>query len=201
MVSGGLKSSNKAELRNPDDASQLNHRLFSLTRLTIGNCDQLWPSSIVWMVGKVYMPNLEYLKLKKSMALAMRFFLDSSLLAASNIRHLCVPVDFLGMDFCKQKHHGDFSAAYSLDTLELDAVANSDRLFTPFGNFDLIFDAVSDGHFGNLRRLKLHRDLALRLGTSSDFDILNDYLKALAREDEEGAKYSEDQAGISLFGK
>ena len=186
---------------NLDDASQLNHRHFSLTRLTIGNCDQLRPSDIVWMVGKVYMPELEYLKLKKPMALVMQSCLGSSLLAASNIRHLCVPVEFLDFDFWTEKHHGDFSASYSLDTLELDAFSSTIRLFEPFVHFDMIFDAVSDGHFGNLRRLKVHRDLAPWLGTDSDFRILNDYLKALAREDEEGAKYSEDRAGISLFGE
>lgn len=186
---------------NLDEASHLSHPLLSLTRLTIGNCDQLRPWDIVKLVGKLSMPKLEYLKLKAPMNLAMEMRFGCSLLATSNIRHLCAPMDFLDLDFWTGDHHVDSSAPYTLDTLELDQFASSEGPLTSFVNFDTIFDVVSDGHFGNLRKLNLHRYLVQTLGTDSESDSLNDYLKALAREDEEGARYSEDQAGIWLFGE
>ena len=193
IVSGGLKS------YNIDEGPKLKRLPFNLTHLTIGNCDQLQPYDIVRIVGRLYMPKLEYLKLEKPMALAMGMQIGCKLLATSNIRHLCAPIEFLSPDFWTGLSLGKFNASCSLDTLELDF--SLDRFYENFVNFDGIFDAVSDGYLGNLRRLNLHRKLAPTLGNVFESDFLNDYLKALAREDEDGAKYSEDQAGIWLFGE
>ena len=184
-----------------DEAPHLKRLPFSLTHLTIGNCDQLQPWGIVRIVGRLYMPKLEYLKLEKPMALVMDMRFGCNLLGASNIRHLCAPIDFLSPDFWTGHHLGNSSRSCSLDTLELDFDTSLDRFYVNFVNFDSIFDAVSDGYLGSLRRLNLHRKLAPTLGKVSESDFLNDYLKALAREDGDGAKYSEDQAGIWLFGE
>lgn len=151
------------------------------------------------------MPNLEYLKVEEPMAQFRDFHFGSDLLSSTGIRHLCVPVDFLHSSFwidldlidLSDDGFDGYDTSNNLDTLELDFV----RPPYHFLDFDRIFDSVADGPFGKLRRLNLHRTLAQELGAVAELEFLNDYLKALAREDGEGARYNEDQAGIRLFGE
>ena len=200
VVTGGVRSWSHEDTRRFSKGFYPRWHPYTLTRLIISNCDQLQLHDIECMVVKDWMPNLEYLKVEKQMTRIRGRQFGGSLLGDTNIRHLWVPLDCLSLDFWTGDESGSFTSC--LDTLELDYPRSHIRL--PSGSrldFDLIFDKVADGNLRNLRRLGLHRALAQKLGTVKESEFLNEYLKALAREDEEGAKYSEDQAGIWLFGE
>ena len=195
IVTGGLRSYNAKERLALGEFAYAIHPPTTLTRFTIGNCDQLRLQDIEWIVATNNMPHLEYLEVEKQIPRVMDELFTSSLLRTSNIRHLCVPLDLLSLNFWL----GDPVAGFvsCIDTLESDCVRCPEYPL----DWDLIFDAVADGQFRNLRRLNLHRDLAQKLGTVAGSNELNLYLKALAREDGKDAKYSENQAGIWLSGK
>ena len=91
---------------------------------------------------------------------------------------------------------------YPLVTLVLDCHEPSfhqDRSF----DCDWIWNAVADGIFPNLRKVGLHRDLDGEFMTGRKLGEgaaeLNELLKALAREDGDGAVISEDDAGVYII--
>ena len=150
------------------------------------------------IIDKQYLPKLEYLEIKAPME-ALEAYRGFTLAAFSigTFRHLRIPASYLCRYFEVPR---EWLAAkpYNLDTLELEYL---DGRHNPQIRVDLIWDAVDEGPFKNLRRVRMDRRLIPTIVTDDvyDFEDFNQYLKALAREDGAGARYTEDEAGIRMF--
>jgi len=169
----------------------------TLTRLTIGNCPKLSKDG-VWTIVEHYSINLEYLKIGNHMSALRNDPLDGILGILGSLRHLSIPVDYITGFFFWGKSKDD---PYLLETIELDCIWPAGNQAEAI-NSDVIWDAVADGAFGRLRRVNLARRLEMPVvtGLGENSEELNQLLKALAREDGSQARYSEDQAGVRIFG-
>lgn len=169
----------------------------TLTRLTIGNCPKLSKDG-VWTIVEHYSINLEYLKIGNHMSALRNDPLDGILGILGSLRHLSIPVDYITGFFFWGKSKDD---PYLLETIELDCIWPAGNQAEAI-NSDVIWDAVADGAFGRLRRVNLARRLEMPVvtGLGETSEELNQLLKALAREDGSQARYSEDQAGVRIFG-
>lgn len=177
-------------------------QLHNLTHLTLGNCAHLRSVDIEDIIDMQYLPRLEYLEIKAPMDALEPIY--SGLFSRSTFRHLRIPASYIYAQF-RVRHDKAGATPYNLDTLELDYIDGNNN---PLVNIDLIWDAVDEGRFENLRRVRLDRRLTyMKVWPSGDeaaddqnnFGDFNQYLKALAREDGAGARYTEDEAGIRIF--
>ena len=203
VVTGGLKSGNFTEGawtdRNHDPVYYLPKRQpHNLTHLTISNCDQLWASDIEAIVNMEYLPKLEYLNIQGPMFQLVRWPIDSHIFSISTLRHLRTPARFISGMF-KGPREWSGSGPYPLDTLELDHEDFSATGMEPIV-YDWMWDAIAEGPFKNLRRVGVDRRLVHPYYLEPDHDQFAQYLKALAREDGKTARYTEDQAGVWIFG-
>lgn len=131
------------------------------------------------------------------MAQLMKMPLSPKLLQDSNIRHFSVPISFISIAFFRMLNLEGCRYPCSLDTLHLDSIVSQE--YVCIGSYlDSLWDAIADGQLGNLRRVNIHWPLAHANQDTITFDELNQYLKALAREDGQKAKFTEDQAGLWL---
>jgi len=197
-VNGGLQDGLLLHAINKRLSKQIEP--LSLTRLTIGNCPKLSKDG-VWAIVEHYSINLEYLKIGNHMTSLRNDPLDGILEILGSLRHLSIPVDyitgfFFGGNWGKSKEN-----PYLLETVELDCIWPAGNQAEAI-NSDVIWDAVADGAFGRLRRVTLARRLEMPVvtGLGENSEELNQLLKALAREDGSQARYSEDQAGVRIFG-
>ena len=116
-----------------------------------------------------------------------------------NLLYLKVSLDFLSHLFLLSKPGN--GGHYPLRQLDLDCFdpADCDAIIP----FDFWAAIASDGGFGRIRKVRVHR----RLGWTTTKDgtkqveELDELLKALAREDGPNAEIKEDDAGIVFFGK
>lgn len=116
-----------------------------------------------------------------------------------NLKYLKISLDLIGDYF-----FGSVDKPACLRRLDLDCFD------TPAANNvnpDRIWDAIADGGFGTLRVLGVHRKVLgigmadFGTGQNGMLDEIDEYLKALAREDGKNAEVSEKDAGVVLFGK
>ena len=172
----------------------------SLTRLTIGNCPRL-RSHDVRAILEFYSQNLESLNIDKHMDTLRHEPLDGILAFLKSLRHLTIPVDYITHHFFWADSGRSRDNPYPLETIKLDCFWPASNQVEAI-NSDLIWDAVADGAFGRLRRVILDRRLELPVvtGLGENSEELNQLLKALAREDGPGGRYSEDQAGVWISG-
>lgn len=152
----------------------------------------------MWAIVEHYSINLEYLKIGNHMSALRNDPLDGILGILGSLRHLSIPVDYITGFFFWGKSKED---PYLLETIELDCIWPAGNQAEAI-NSDVIWDAVADGAFGRLRRVNLARRLEMPVvtGLGENSEELNQLLKALAREDGSQARYSEDQAGVRIFG-
>ena len=176
----------------------------NLRRLIVGNCDQIMTFDIESIISSKYLPRLELLKIVPPMEQLLRWPIgserrihQSNPLACSNIRQLDIPIDYISYELLSSGHPKGPDHAYTLDTLHLRYI-NSSKESYPALNSDIIFDAVAEGPFKNLRRLTMPRRLQETLNATSDAELLNQFLKALAREDGKKAMYTDEEAGIRI---
>ena len=150
------------------------------------------------------LPKLEYLEIQAPMNELQKIPLESHFLTLGTFRHLKIPVEFISSSIFghgyPHPHPKGPGNSFVLDTLELDCIEPRQRTWSHI-NADMIWDAVAEGALGNLRKLKVHRSVDASLSEKSkEADAIDQFLKALAREDGAKAKYSEDQAGVWIFG-
>ena len=194
-VNGGLQDGLLLYTINKPLSNQIEP--LPLTRLTIGNCPKLSKHG-VWAIVEHYSVNLEYLKIGNHMTALRNDPLDGILEILSSLRHLSIPVDYITGFFFWGRSKED---PYPLETIKLDCIWPAGNQAEAI-NSDVIWDAVADGGFGRLRRVNLARRLEMPVvtGLGENSEELNQLLKALAREDGFQARYSEDQAGVRIFG-
>ena len=150
-------------------------------------------------MSKQYLPKLEYLWIDQNIDIGPQ---GSKLLSITAIRHLRIPASFT---WAILQDSSDRSTArpHNLDTLELDVgyfTATWDRPYVnTYINTDVIWDAVAEGSLGNLRRMFVHVQSLDPWSTERDRKEFNAYLKALAREDGNKARFTEDEAGLRTF--
>ena len=172
----------------------------SLTRLTIGNCPRL-TSRGIRAILEFYSRSLESLNIEKHMETLRHEPLDGILAFLKSLRHLTIPVDYITHHFFWANSGRSRDNPYPLETIKLDCFCPAYNQVEAI-NSDLIWDAVADGAFGRLRRVMLDRRLELPVvtGLGENSEELNQLLKALAREDGQDGRYSEDQAGVWISG-
>ena len=193
VVTGGLTSENRNLYSFPQ------RRPHNLTHLTIGNCGMLSASDVEAIVSKAYLPKLEYLWINQNIDMGPQ---GIKLLSTTTIRHLRIPASFT---WAILQDSSDRSTArpHNLDTLELD-MGYFHSWHRPYVktsiNTDTVWDAVAEGSLGNLRRMLVHVHSLDALSTERDREEFDEYLKALAREDGNQARFTEDQAGLRTFG-
>ena len=176
----------------------------NLVRLTVGNCD-LGSFDITRLVSSDYLPRLKYLKVVQPMkALQANPFRaewtipESNPLAKSSIRHLDVPIEYLSPSVCQNAKSAAHTKLYLLETLRLRDTNEDLPWDQEAWDFALISDAVDEGPFKRLRRISMPRTLFEYLSKDSDPQELDQFMKALAREDGEQSKYTEDEAGVRI---
>ena len=197
LVFGGL---NDGTTSPPLKAGPPNTIQPSLTRLAIGNCPRL-TSHGVRAILEFYSRNLESLKFENHMDTLRHEPLDGILAFLKSLRHLTIPVDYITHHFFWPDSGRSGDNPYPLETIRLDCFCPAHNQLEAI-NSDLIWYAVDGGAFGRLRRVILDRRLELPVvtGLGENSEELNQLLKALAREDGPGGRYSEDQAGVWITG-
>ena len=121
-----------------------------------------------------------------------------------NLRHLRISLDFLGPVFFTPSASNP-DACSSLRRLDLDCF---DPLECGFISLEQVWQGFEwaegkDGKFKTVRKLGISRKLRwteYKIGQVAVKDI-DDLLKAMAREDGDGAEVGEDDAGVLMFGR
>ncbi|KAL8830284.1 MAG: hypothetical protein Q9191_001517 [Dirinaria sp. TL-2023a] len=149
-----------------------------------------------------YLPNLEYLTIGPPASRGSSSAFDASIFFFSSIQHLRLPVECLTDWFFDPPDFFESREQQSLLRIELDS-GDLPAAFEEKSICDSIWDAVTTGIFPNLRTVGVHRSLdgSFTLGRSEDAEDLNQLLQALAREDGDKARLSEDLAGVYTFGE
>lgn len=172
----------------------------ALTSLTLAGCTKLTSAGVVPIL-KHFSHSLESLQIEGNMSALREHPLDGILSFLQSLRKLCVPVDYITEYFFRNDSDRPKENPYPLEEVELDCIWPSGNQVEAI-NSEMMWDAVVDGSFGRLRRVALARKLELPVvkGLSESSKELNQLLKAMAREDGQGGHYSEDRAGVYIFG-
>ena len=144
-----------------------------------------------------YLPKLEYLWIGQG-TLIETGLPGSKLLSKTAIRHLRIPGYYLWA-ILQDSFDRSTARPHNLDTLELDTGCFHPTWLPTYIDIDGIWDAVAEGSLGNLRRLLVHPGSSNQEIQDRDRREFSEYLKALAREDGNKARFTEDQVGLQTF--
>ena len=173
----------------------------SVSHLWIENCPRPMPS-LVKDVLLAKGPQLEYLRV----GLPERKYINSIIisyvtLACENLLHLSVNIEFLSAMWDEHRlgNEGSFD---TIEVLDINCREEHDHIYLD-ECVTKISSLLFDGKLPKLRRLLIHRKL--RWTDHSEYRTqqvaeMNDLMKALAREEGEGARVLESEAGVIIFG-
>ena len=172
----------------------------TLTHLTFGDCPNL-SSAFIRPLLTVLGPHLHYLRIDSNLPKLKNVF--SSMSSLYNIldllpilRHLTVRVGYICRFFFVSGKIYSLLNPHVLESLQLSCLESNDI------TSDVVWDAVEDGPFKNLRRLRVSRKLGWTRDDEGKRSVkeLSELLQALAREDRgDGASDDEVAAGVWEF--
>lgn len=177
----------------------------SLTSFTIYNAPRVSPTSLKALIG-VLGHDLEYLHVGPRTLEHGSERISEWLLCLPKLKQLrlCQPSFYFGYELDIPDRHSPIYNAHNLhplERLELDCRAlGSSSDHDPESNYGGIFGLVDDGYLGRLRQVTYVQSSDAGL-TRYDRQIvheLDDFLRALAREDGENASIKENQAGAKV---
>lgn len=121
-------------------------------------------------------------------------YLDDLLSKVANLRSLAIATDYISNNFFLTA--GKFSPSHPLEALELDESGAADLRVDDRVTANRIFFAVADGGLGNLRRVRISKNLGWQDSHEDREDVedLNELLEARARE--AGVVDPEHKAGV-----
>lgn len=118
-----------------------------------------------------------------------------------NVRNLCVNIELIGDRWGRRVVPETFYLFPSVERLEIGCLDDYDDVFLE-GCLDNMSAYLFSERLPKLRNLLIHRRLRWMDSEARADQVaeMNELLKALACEDGEGSKISEDEAGVVIFG-
>ena len=173
----------------------------TLTHLDIGDCPHL-SMAFIKPLFTVLGPHLQHLRIDSKLPKLSWYSLDCILDDLRSLRHLNVAADYICEHFFGSERRYDPNHPYLLESLQLSCRDSS--VLTENHNVigDVVWNAVVDGPFRNLRRLRLCQKLGWTRDEEGRRSVkeLSALLEALAREDRDRNALDEGvEAGVWVF--
>lgn len=178
----------------------------TLTSLSLSNCrlDSNLYTSFIHPLVQLLGPKLRTLRIFNLLTSLDDTRLDNILRLLPVIRSLSVSVELITKAFFECA--SDLKSTYPSPLVELELSSMKRRIndAEPHIKSDMIWSTVVDGGLGNLRRLRVHRNLGwgnIDAQQTNDVNALSLILQARAKQDGEQAVVKECDAGVWNYGQ